>query len=136
MILYFFIFLSMIYHLFFFFFSSRRRHTICGRDWSSDVCSSDLPDFALQSRITYGRSGPYMWTLACVAALASLLFVSSPRIAELLLLPGLFLLFIALPYSAIQILGLERDGRFDQHRLAGRPPLALGLAVLAGSSWP
>src|SRR6266498_3920550 len=31
---------------FFFFFSSRRRHTRCGRDWSSDVCSSDL---------TYGR---------------------------------------------------------------------------------
>src|SRR6266498_1755187 len=26
----------------FFFFSSRRRHTSCGRDWSSDVCSSDL----------------------------------------------------------------------------------------------
>src|SRR5436305_2192183 len=25
-----------------FFFSSRRRHTSCGRDWSSDVCSSDL----------------------------------------------------------------------------------------------
>src|SRR5690554_8208113 len=23
-------------------FSSRRRHTRCGRDWSSDVCSSDL----------------------------------------------------------------------------------------------
>src|SRR5690554_7671811 len=34
----------------YFFFSSRRRHTRCGRDWSSDVCSSDLrighhPDF-------------------------------------------------------------------------------------------
>src|SRR2546422_2677270 len=29
--------------LFFFFFSSRRRHTRCSRDWSSDVCSSDLP---------------------------------------------------------------------------------------------
>src|SRR2546422_5523545 len=27
-----------------FFFSSRRRHTICSRDWSSDVCSSDLTD--------------------------------------------------------------------------------------------
>src|SRR5690606_40619473 len=26
-----------------FFFSSRRRHTIFSRDWSSDVCSSDLP---------------------------------------------------------------------------------------------
>src|SRR3989442_15971971 len=31
-----------------FFFSSRRRHTRCGRDWSSDVCSSDLP---------HGRAG-------------------------------------------------------------------------------
>src|SRR3712207_8677072 len=31
-----------------FFFSSRRRHTIYWRDWSSDVCSSDLMD---ESRI-------------------------------------------------------------------------------------
>src|SRR5690554_8185696 len=29
----------------FFFFSSRRRHTRCGRDWSSDVCSSDLENY-------------------------------------------------------------------------------------------
>src|SRR5437868_15519876 len=29
--------------LFLFFFSSRRRHTRSKRDWSSDVCSSDLP---------------------------------------------------------------------------------------------
>src|SRR6266480_4298845 len=28
---------------FFFFFSSRRRHTRLTCDWSSDVCSSDLP---------------------------------------------------------------------------------------------
>src|SRR5690606_40457311 len=28
--------------LIFFFFSSRRRHTRFSRDWSSDVCSSDL----------------------------------------------------------------------------------------------
>src|SRR3989337_2171155 len=32
----------MIWLLFCFFFSSRRRHTRCYRDWSSDVCSSDL----------------------------------------------------------------------------------------------
>src|SRR5579883_946877 len=32
----------MIYLVFFFFFSSRRRHTRFSRDWSSDVCSSDL----------------------------------------------------------------------------------------------
>src|SRR6266496_229591 len=31
---------------FFFFFSSRRRHTRSLRDWSSDVCSSDLLDAA------------------------------------------------------------------------------------------
>src|SRR2546422_2796633 len=29
-------------YIFVFFFSSRRRHTRCSRDWSSDVCSSDL----------------------------------------------------------------------------------------------
>src|SRR5699024_12107699 len=28
--------------MFYFFFSSRRRHTRSKRDWSSDVCSSDL----------------------------------------------------------------------------------------------
>src|SRR5699024_11703089 len=34
-------FTSVVYFLFFFF-SSRRRHTRSKRDWSSDVCSSDL----------------------------------------------------------------------------------------------
>src|SRR5699024_10229021 len=32
----------------YFFFSSRRRHTISKRDWSSDVCSSDLIDMRRQ----------------------------------------------------------------------------------------
>src|SRR5262245_62494897 len=31
------------YFILCFFFSSRRRHTRCLSDWSSDVCSSDLP---------------------------------------------------------------------------------------------
>src|SRR3989449_81009 len=31
-----------VFLFYFFFFSSRRRHTRCSRDWSSDVCSSDL----------------------------------------------------------------------------------------------
>src|SRR5690349_24826136 len=30
--------------MYFFFFSSRRRHTRSLRDWSSDVCSSDLEE--------------------------------------------------------------------------------------------
>src|SRR5690606_40035250 len=31
-----------------FFFSSRRRHTRFSRDWSSDVCSSDLEDHKIR----------------------------------------------------------------------------------------
>src|SRR3989442_10896374 len=38
-----------------FFFSSRRLHTRCGRDWSSDVCSSDL--IAVPSRFKKGVVG-------------------------------------------------------------------------------
>src|SRR5690606_40924456 len=46
---------------FFFFFSSRRRHTRFSRDWSSDVCSSDLKryykklsvDILLERRIEF-----------------------------------------------------------------------------------
>src|SRR6266496_5454689 len=40
--------------LFFFFFSSRRRHTSSLRDWSSDVCSSDLA--ATSPRARPGRA--------------------------------------------------------------------------------
>src|SRR5699024_11462837 len=36
------LFLLQILDLYIFFFSSRRRHTRSKRDWSSDVCSSDL----------------------------------------------------------------------------------------------
>src|SRR5699024_3242376 len=35
-----------------FFFSSRRRHTRSKRDWSSDVCSSDLTSFRETSNFT------------------------------------------------------------------------------------
>src|SRR5699024_5292363 len=60
-----------------FFFSSRRRHTRSKRDWSSDVCSSDLRDQreqptlvllgAVGARLVGGRQrGPL---LACVLAL-------------------------------------------------------------------
>src|SRR5690606_39958848 len=34
--------MTSVVEIFFFFFSSRRRHTRFSRDWSSDVCSSDL----------------------------------------------------------------------------------------------
>src|SRR6266511_3392681 len=41
----------------FFFFSSRSRHTRFSRDWSSDVCSSDLCSCASPARMKYLR----MW---------------------------------------------------------------------------
>src|SRR5690625_5708954 len=44
---------------FFFFFSSRRRHTRWPRDWSSDVCSSDLttPSPRVLTASIWGRCG-------------------------------------------------------------------------------
>src|SRR5690606_40371470 len=39
-----------------FFFSSRRRHTRFSRDWSSDVCSSDL-HFVRRNEVEVARDG-------------------------------------------------------------------------------
>src|SRR5437868_9938723 len=51
--------MGLILTAFSFFFSSRRRHTRSKRDWSSDVCSSDLPDrahvVALEGRAELGN---------------------------------------------------------------------------------
>src|SRR5438067_2800668 len=43
--------------VFSFFFSSRRRHTISKRDWSSDVCSSDLPQSLSDHHVSF--LGPF-----------------------------------------------------------------------------
>src|SRR5437868_7977662 len=40
-----------------FFFSSRRRHTRSKRDWSSDVCSSDLKRSTTQNIVIGGAAG-------------------------------------------------------------------------------
>src|SRR6266496_2259600 len=46
----------------FFFFSSRRRHTRSLRDWSSDVCSSDLMgNGSLKSTTPDGKSVVSKW---------------------------------------------------------------------------
>src|SRR3712207_9553177 len=49
--------------VFFFFFSSRRRHTRYWRDWSSDVCSSDLKakeDFGREARLLREVGAEYL----------------------------------------------------------------------------
>src|SRR6266702_5650911 len=45
----------MLIYFFFFFFSSRRRHTRWPRDWSSDVCSSDLDALAVRRDLVHGE---------------------------------------------------------------------------------
>src|SRR5256884_3560235 len=57
----------------FFFFSSRRRHTRCSRDWSSDVCSSDLtehwdgPAWSVVSAVDAGSSGNQLYAVKALA---------------------------------------------------------------------
>src|SRR5207249_4299509 len=52
------------YLLYCFFFSSRRRHTRSKRDWSSDVCSSDLPTHHGLFDIAYLRCLPNLVAMA------------------------------------------------------------------------
>src|SRR3712207_1543620 len=54
---------------FFFFFSSRRRHTRYWRDWSSDVCSSDLVPVAI----------PLSWFMMVYPSYVLANFISSGR---------------------------------------------------------
>src|SRR5215204_7245786 len=64
---------------FFFFFSSRRRHTRSLCDWSSDVCSSDLPSQGSKARAPtappFAVPGHHLATEAlqslCAAALSA-----------------------------------------------------------------
>src|SRR5207245_6498168 len=51
----------------FFFFSIRRRHTRCYRDWSSDVCSSDLVPSSASVACSVSHSAPSMGTLPGLA---------------------------------------------------------------------
>src|SRR3989442_7894199 len=57
---------------YFFFFSSRRRHTRCGRDWSSDVCSSDLIVMCQQQITGHNKSVPVIAKLEKLEAIRNL----------------------------------------------------------------
>src|SRR2546426_2620758 len=52
--------MSLLGCLFFFFFSSRRRHTRLQGDWSSDVCSSDLPRSPTGSELARSWCGSWI----------------------------------------------------------------------------
>src|SRR2546428_4511317 len=70
-------FLQVLSICFFFFFSSRRRHTRSDRDWSSDVCSSDLPQLELRAPV--GDVEPHRGELGHRATVERIVRVESPE---------------------------------------------------------
>ena len=72
-----------------FFFSSRRRHTRLQGDWSSDVCSSDLPRFLYCQVLVAAASQLFILPgFRCGSATLFILPVSRCGSAPLFLLPG------------------------------------------------
>src|SRR2546429_7545314 len=106
-----------------FFFSSRRRHTRCSRDWSSDVCSSDL---------TYGKP-----LLVLMGMVGLLLLIACLNLANL---QGTRMLRRSHEFAMRSALGASRL-RLLQQIVAEIIPLgacggllSLGLAHLLGSA--
>src|SRR3989449_9395581 len=66
----------------FFFFSSRRRHTRCSRDWSSDVCSSDLAPTLPERDDFYEVGYVHRFPLGVVTKLSAYHKRSSPGIDD------------------------------------------------------
>src|SRR5690348_17564286 len=64
-----------------FFFSSRRRHTRWTGDWSSDVCSSDLP-LAILCVSSYEKGQEFIRTCKAIGCTVYLLTVEKLRDAD------------------------------------------------------
>src|SRR3712207_6259741 len=100
-----------------FFFSSRRRHTRYWRDWSSDVCSSDLAlrDGAVRGRVRHLCAPHRTWPLASRArgVVACLLGLDTGRSADPVLV-------LALPGWTAAVPSLARRGvAYGRRDLAG-----------------
>src|SRR2546422_7246796 len=109
---------------FFFFFSSRRRHTRCSRDWSSDVCSSDLVQSVIETLLFYH---PAVWWISarvrderehCCDDLAVAVCGDAHFYASALL--GMERLRVTTPMLALSAAGGSLMGRVP--RLVAPPP--------------
>src|SRR5207247_6575435 len=90
-----------------FFFSSRRRHTISTRDWSSDVCSSDLMVVAMVAVVP----GKVLERDIVVRAVLDLLA------GVLIVVPAVALDDVARAAKQIQPVGLPHRGRSEERRV-------------------
>src|SRR2546429_7333138 len=107
-----------------FFFSSRRRHTRCSRDWSSDVCSSDL--FLVLFMVIMGGLGSILGSFlgAAFIVLVPILLTNAPQTVglhlpvalqkqiELMVFGGLIIFFLI-----VEPLGLARLWQISKEKL-------------------
>src|SRR5690606_3947297 len=106
-----------------FFFSSRRRHTRFSRDWSSDVCSSDLcsPWFVILS------SGPVSAPVAAVAAISAVTPVATiPAVTPVAAIPAVALVALLHLDRGAVLVGVHLH-RHDAHDVVVEPGEALHL---------
>jgi hypothetical protein len=93
------------------------------------------PDFALHSRLSFGRRKVLWLTLAAATSVVALFVVPNVRLQGLFGIVGATLIGIAPPYGALHVISLERGHLLDLRRLAGRPSLGWMLASIFGTSW-
>src|SRR5207249_1265390 len=128
------------YSHFFFFFSSRRRHTRSKRDWSSDVCSSDLLSFYPEKMVAPLNLSPlYMlpakvnpWETPFVLSYGVVVGLTAIVLALRRRVPGVPAAWVAYIVVLLPVLGIFQSGpqiAADRYTyLAG-----LGWATLAGA---
>src|SRR5690349_15994744 len=124
-----------------FFFSSRRRHTRSLRDWSSDVCSSDLARTVIAMTTDHGPAGRRAWLGLALLLLPTLvlamdmgvLFFAVPFIATDLHPSGTQQLWIMDMYTFLLAGMLIPMGALGD-RIGRRKLLIAGTAAFAGAS--
>src|SRR5690606_41087469 len=106
---------------FFFFFSSRRRHTRFSRDWSSDVCSSDLGIVRTLFSMMSPLAALYqtLITMAVIAWYLSVFFPMyywlGPRFVQVGMIVFFISLFTAAPIVANMAVRHDFWGRSEEH---------------------